>query len=54
MATADRERTSQRLFWALILALLVSYAGIKTYHVMLALQVYDGQPLQVDTPGAAK
>ncbi|MBO9466458.1 hypothetical protein J7443_14535 [Tropicibacter sp. R15_0] len=54
MATAERESKSQRLFWALILALLLGYGGIKTYHVMLALQVYDGQPLEVDTSGAAK
>lgn len=54
MATAERERKSQRIYWIMIAALLIGYIAIKSYHVALAIQVYDGQPLTVDTTGAAK
>ena len=54
MATVERERRSQRLFWALIIALLLGYGVIKARHVIIALGAYDGQPLTVDTSGAAK
>ena len=54
MATAERERKSQRLFWALIVGLALAYGVIKTRHIIVALEAYDGQPLQQDTRGAAK
>lgn len=53
MATVDRERKSQRLFWALIIALILGYGLVKTRHIMLALHAYDGQPLE-HTAGSAK
>ncbi|CUH78472.1 hypothetical protein TRM7557_01897 [Tritonibacter multivorans] len=54
MATAERERKSQRLFWALISALILGYAVIKARHIAVALEAYDSQPLTGDTTGAAK
>ena len=54
MATAERERKSQRLFWALIIALILGYGGIKARHITVALDAYDGQPLAGPTVGAAK
>ena len=54
MASVERERRSQRLFWALIIGLMLGYGGIKARHIALAMDAYQGQPLQVDTTGAAK
>jgi len=54
MQKTDRERQSQRLFYALIFALLLGYAAIKSHHILLAMEVYRGQTLTVDTTGAAK
>lgn len=54
MKAPDRERRSQRFFWTLILVLLLGYVAVKSYHVMLAMSVYQGQTLQTDTRGAAK
>ncbi|CUK27519.1 hypothetical protein TA5114_03347 [Cognatishimia activa] len=54
MPSGDRERRSQRLFYGLILVLLLGYAGIKYEHVRVAMAAYDGQPLNTDTTGAAK
>lgn len=53
MHQTDRESRSRRIFYAMILGLLVSYIGIKTWHVMLAMDAYQGQPLE-RTHGAAK
>lgn len=50
----NRERRSQRLFWAAIVCLCLLYLGIKYHHVALAFQAYQGQPLIGDTRGAAK
>lgn len=54
MASDARERKSQRLFWALILLLILGYALIKAQHIAVALDAYDGQPLVGQTEGAAK
>lgn len=50
----EREHRSERIFWALILVLLLGYGAIKSHHVALALKAYDGQILTIDTTGAAK
>lgn len=54
MADLTRERRSQRMFYLLILVLLLGYAGLKAHHIALAFDAYQGQPLQTDTTGAAK
>ena len=54
MPGVERERRSARLFWALILALLIGYAAIKARHIAVAVSAYQDQPLTVDTRGAAK
>ena len=54
MATASRERKSQRIFWTLILALLLGYGVVKYSYIVHAIEVYHGQVLEVDTRGAAK
>lgn len=54
MRAADRERKSRRLFFCLILGLLIGYAAMKTWHIQLALQAYEGQVLSEDTSLAAK
>ena len=54
MQKTDREQRSQRLFYALILALLLAYAAIKSHHIRLAFEAYRGQTLDVDMTGAAK
>lgn len=54
MADEAREKRSQRLFLVLILGLLVGYAVLKYGHIVTALEAYKGQPLNVDTSGAAK
>lgn len=54
MATVERERKSQRMFYALILCLLVGYGVIKYNHIMLAIDSYQGQVLTGDTSDAAK
>lgn len=38
----------------LLIALLVGYLGIKTWHISIALRVYADEPLQISTQGAAK
>ena len=53
-AQTTRQRSSQRLFWLLILSLLLGYAVIKYRHVALAMEAYQGQTLMTDTTGAAK
>lgn len=50
----NREHRSQRLFWALILGLIVVYGVVKTRHIALAFEAYQDQPLMTDTTGAAK
>jgi len=54
MEQGDRERKSRRIFYTLIITLLISYIGLKSWHVVLALDVYEGQPLERSTYGAAK
>jgi hypothetical protein len=54
MQNAERERKSRRIFYLLILVLLLLYAAIKTHHILLAMDAYRGQPLEIDTTGAAK
>lgn len=54
MGTADRERRSARLFYALIVLLLLGYGVMKMRHIQLAFDAYEGQPLNADTTGAAK
>ncbi len=54
MATASRERKSQRIFWTLILALLLGYGAVKYIHIVQAIEVYKGQVLEADISGAAK
>ncbi|WP_171021637.1 hypothetical protein [Parasedimentitalea maritima] len=54
MRNSDRERKTQRLFYALILGLLVAYAGLKYRHISLAFTAYEGQVLKSNTSGAAK
>lgn len=51
---ADRERRSQKFFFALIFGLLVAYGVIKFRHIQLAMAAYQGQVLETDTHGAAK
>ena len=54
MDNTTREKRSQRMFYALILALLIGYGAIKYSHIKTALKVYQGQVLTTDTSGAAK
>ncbi len=54
MATAERERKSQRLFFVLIVALLLSYGTLKYRHIAVAFEAYQGQVLDKDTREAAK
>ena len=54
MTDPEREKRSQRLFYVLILGLILGYAAIKYRHITLALDAYQGQPLSVDTTQAAK
>ncbi len=50
----DRERKSQKIFYVLILGLLLGYGVIKYRHIQLAMTAYEGQVLETDTTGAAK
>jgi len=54
MTDPEREKRSQRIFYALILSLILGYAAVKYRHISLALDAYQGQPLPVDTTRAAK
>lgn len=54
MDQIDREKKSQRFFYALIIVLLLGYAGLKSWHVLLAFNAYQGQPIERNTSGAAK
>jgi len=54
MASIDRERKSQHIFYVLIVALLLGYGALKYRHVALAFEAYQGQVLDSDTRGAAK
>ena len=54
MDSTAREKRSQRMFFALILALLLGYGVIKYRHIMTAMDAYQGQVLNTDTRGAAK
>lgn len=54
MATVDQERKSAWVFWILVAGLMLGYAAIKSHHIALAIEVYQGQPLAGDTRGAAK
>jgi len=54
MLKTDREQQSQRMFYALILVLVLGYGAIKFCHIMLAIEAHRGQVLDVDTSGAAK
>ena len=54
MATAERERKSQRLFWALIVFLILGYGVIKARHIAVAIAAFEHQQIIGDTKGAAK
>ena len=51
---AEEDPKFRRLMYAMILALLVGYIGLKSWHVMIAMDAYQGQVLSEDTKGAAK
>jgi hypothetical protein len=54
MTSLEREKRSRRMFYALILGLIVAYGGIKYRHIVMALDAYQDQPLNADTSRAAK
>ncbi len=51
---ADRERRSRRLFIAIMVGALVCYLGFKTWHISVALEAWQGQPLTADISRAAR
>ena len=54
MTDLEREKRSQRMFYALILGLIVAYGAIKYRHIVMAIEAYQDQPLTADTSRAAK
>lgn len=54
MDRIEKEPQFRNKMFALIGFLLVAYIGIKSWHVMIAVDAYQGQVLETGTQGAAK
>lgn len=54
MDRTEKEPQFRNKMFVLIGVLLLGYMGIKTWHVSIALEAYQGQVLDRDVTGAAK
>ncbi len=54
MDRTEKDPQFRNKMFVLIGVLLIGYIGIKSWHVMIAIDAYQGQVLDHSTQGAAK
>lgn len=54
MARTEKEPQFRNKMYAMIALLLIGYIGIKSWHIYIAIDAFQGQVLVRDTHGAAK
>lgn len=50
----EKEPKFRRAMYLMILALLVGYIGLKSWHISVAFEAWENQPLDGSLTGAAK